>query len=133
MKEKVFCAFCKLPQKVYKRRHVHALEVVALAGAGAITTYLIWQDFHWAGVFLFGSLTLISEMIYQMRWRLSIVCKGCGFDPMLYKKNPELAAQEVKAYLEERKKDPLFLLKPQPKILPIIKKVKNFKWTDTQP
>lgn len=131
MKEKVFCTFCQLPQKVYKNKHVHPLELIGLAGVGAITTYLIWQDFHWTGVFLFASLALLSETIHQTRWRQSVKCKGCGFDAILYKKNPQSAAEEVKAFLEMRKQDPRYLLKPQPRIKPIIKKVKDFKWKDT--
>lgn len=111
---------------------MHLFEVMALAVAGAITSYLIWQDFHWASVFLFAAFVLVTELAYQMRWRQSIKCKGCGFDPITYKKDPEQASRDVKAYLEMRKQDPLYLLKPQPRIRPIIKKVKNYKWTDLQ-
>jgi hypothetical protein len=132
LKQQFFCSFCQLPQKVYSRRHVHLLEVVGFAVVGAITTHLVWHDFHWAGILLFCSLTILSEFIYQMRWRLSVKCKSCGFDPLLYKQSPHLAAQEVKTFLEKRKEDPLYLLKPQPKIKPIIKKVKDFKWKDSQ-
>ncbi len=130
MKERFFCSFCELPQKVYKRKHIHLFEIMALAMAGAIASYLIWQDFHWSSLFLFAALVLITELTYQVRWRHSIKCKGCGFDPITYKNNPEKAASEVKIYLEKRKEDPLYLLRPQPNIKPIIKKVKNYKWTD---
>lgn len=130
MKENVFCAFCQLPQSVYRRKHIHPGDVFGLAIAGAIATYLIWQDFHWAGVFLFAAFVLVAELIYQTRWRVSVRCKNCGFDPLVYKRDPEQAAQQVRGFLEERKKDPLYLLKPQPKIQPIIKKVKNFKLPD---
>ncbi len=130
MKEKVFCAFCKLPQKVYKRRHVHPVELVGLAIAGGITSYLIWEDLHWSGLFLFAMFAVISELGYQARWKLSIKCRSCGFDPLLYKRNPELAAGEVKVFLANRKQDPLYLLRSQPKIEPIYKKVKNFKWKE---
>jgi hypothetical protein len=104
--------------------------MLALAVVGAIASYLIWQDFHWSSLFLFAALVLMTELTYQVRWRHSIKCKGCGFDPITYKQNPERAAAEVKLYLEQRKQDPLYLLRPQPHIRPIIKKVKNYKWTD---
>jgi hypothetical protein len=130
VKERFFCTFCELPQKVYKRKHIHLFELLGLAVAGAITSYLIWQEFHWASLFLFISLVTITELTYQVRWRHSVKCKGCGFDPISYKKDPEQAALDVKNYLEMRKQDPSYLLRPQPRIKPIIKKVKNYKWTD---
>lgn len=47
-----------------------------------------------------------------MRWRLSILCQACGFDPALYLKDSSLAAAQVKRHLEMRSKDPRFLLAP---------------------
>ncbi len=133
MKVRFFCTFCELPQKVYKRKHIHLFEMLALAIVGVITSFLIWQDFHWASVFLIAAMVMVTEFTYQVRWRHSVKCKGCGFDPITYKRNPEQAASEVKIYLEQRKQNPLYLLKPQPQIRPIIKKVKNYKWTDLKP
>lgn len=104
--------------------------ILALTVVGAVFTYLVWQDFHWTGVVLFLILAVTAEMVAQMRWRMSIRCSACGFDPVVYKRNPQVAADAVKAFLAERKKDPLYLLKPQPDIRPIIKKVKDYKWTE---
>ncbi len=130
MKQKVYCSFCKLPQKVYKSKHIGVFVILALTVVGAVFTYLVWQDFHWTGVVLFLILAVTAEMVAQMRWRMSIRCSACGFDPVVYKRNPQVAADAVKAFLAERKKDPLYLLKPQPDIRPIIKKVKDYKWTE---
>ena len=63
----------------------------------------------------------------RVRWRNSVKCPHCGFDPIVYKSNPEKAAQITKAFLEKRKRDPTYLLKPQPQIKPIINKTENWR------
>lgn len=55
---------------------------------------------------------LLGELLLHFRWRLALICRQCGFDPLVYKKNPELAAVKVKTFLEKRKTDPRFLLAP---------------------
>ncbi len=97
------------------------------AGVGAIVTYLVWHDFHIAGPMVFVVLASVAEATHRLRWRASIKCKHCGFDPLVYKQSPEEAAKTVKSFLDNRKKDPLYMLKPQPRIKPIIKKVKDYK------
>lgn len=123
MKTNAFCTFCSLPQKVYAKKHIHILEILAFGVVGALGTYLIWGDFHMAGPVAFFTCILSSEVVHQMRWRQSVACRSCGFDPLLYKKNPVAAADKVKVFLDNRKQDPRYLLKPQPQIKPIIKKV----------
>jgi len=122
-KKKIFCAFCSLPQRIYTKKHINIFEMFGFAAVGVIVTYLVWQDFHWVGVIIFGALAFSAEMTHRLRWRNSITCKNCGFDPITYKRSPDRAAQTVKSFLEQRKEDPLYLLKPQPKIAPIIKKI----------
>lgn len=118
MRHQAYCSFCSLPQKIYSKKHVNIFELFIFAGVGAIVTYLVWQDFHIVGPLIFIILTTLAEWVHRVRWRFSIKCKNCGFDPLLYKKAPEEAAQTVKAFLAHRKEDPLYLLMPQPKIKP---------------
>lgn len=92
-----------------------------------IFTYLLWGDFHYIGLLLFTLLTITAELTHRMRWRSSVNCRGCGFDPILYKANPSQVAANVKEKLAQRKSDPLYMLKSQPKIKPVIRKVKNYR------
>ena len=126
MKHNAFCSFCSLPQKVFRKKHVNPIELFMFGAVGAIVTHLVWGEFHIAGPLIFVILTCATEWMHRLRWRYSIKCRHCGFDPLLYKQAPEDAAATVKAFLANRKKDPLYLLKPQPRIKPIIKKVKNY-------
>ncbi len=53
---------------------------------------------------------------------MKMICDFCGFDPVLYKREPARAAEKVKAFIEARKTDPKMLLKPYPKLEPIKKR-----------
>jgi hypothetical protein len=126
VRHQTYCSFCSLPQKVYSNKHVGFFALFMLAIVSVIVTYLVWGEFHIAGPLLFVIFASVAEWTHRLRWRYSIKCKSCGFDPLLYKSAPAEAAQTVKAFLDNRKKDPLYLLKPQPRIKPIIKKVKKY-------
>lgn len=52
---------------------------------------------------IFVCLLATAEYFIQIRWRLSVVCRACGFDPVLYVKSPHQALQEVKLRLSERR------------------------------
>lgn len=124
---KSFCVFCSLPLKVYAKKHVIAPELGVFCFVSIVFTYLVWGEFHVMGLLLFALLTTAAEITHRLRWRASVKCKGCGFDPVMYKSNPEQAAATVKTQLAARKHDPLYMLKPRPKIKPIIRKVKNYR------
>jgi hypothetical protein len=76
------------------------------------------------GLIIWAAFALISELFVSMRWRISMVCKNCGFDPILYIKEPEKAAEKVKLKLDERKLRPESIL-AQPLTLPTISKLRK--------
>ena len=47
---------------------------------------------------------MISEIFIQLRWRLTVACPRCGFDPVLYVKDPEKAARRVRQFYDETMK-----------------------------
>ena len=61
---------------------------------------------------IFVILLAISEVFVQLRWRVSMTCTYCGFDPVLYLKNIDCAVAKFKKRLDERKSDPATLLAP---------------------
>ncbi len=82
--------------------------------------YVLWEGLDpRAGIF-FVLFLICSEIFVQARWRLSVICQSCGFDPILYKKNQNQAAQNVKIFLAEKKKNPENLLR-KPLNLPVLK------------
>ncbi len=112
-RQSCYCAFCKSTKKVYKRKHLSFFEVIVMMLFSTLTTYLIWAPFDPRGLMILFLLLGTGEVFYRLRWRQSVICTNCGFDPVIYVQNPELAGQKIKDFLEMRKDDPRFLLKPK--------------------
>ena len=119
--KRCYCAFCRTKRVVYTKRHISTLDGVLVFMASLLATVILWQDFDPRAVVLFAVGLGISEMFIIFRWRMSIACPHCGFDPVLYKKTPEKAALRVKQHLEMRRLDPLSAFSPPPK-LPVLRK-----------
>ncbi|MBY0313982.1 MAG: hypothetical protein K2Q26_00555 [Bdellovibrionales bacterium] len=117
-RKEVYCGFCRLPHKVYTQKHISWLEVGGFALLSGIVSFLVWREFHPASLTIFIVGSLWAEFVIRYRWRQSVKCKNCGFDPIVYKRSPAQAADLVQAFLDNRKVDPSFLLKPQPKLPP---------------
>jgi hypothetical protein len=79
---------------------------------------LIWREFDPRVFTIFIIFLAIGETFVQLRWRMSLTCKHCGFDPVIYKKNPEDAAEKVRGHLLRRREDPRYLL-ARPLDLPV--------------
>ena len=123
--EKVLCAFCKLPRRVYKKNEVSIFDAVILLFVTALFAYLVWGGPDVRSLLVFMTLAFVLQVFVRVRWRESLKCQHCGFDPIVYKRNNTEAALAVKDYLEYRKDNPKFLLKPQPKIKPLIVKAEK--------
>ncbi len=74
---------------------------------------------------LFGLFIGAGEVFTYLRWRMSMSCKYCGFDPVLYKSSPARAREKVKAFYESRIGTPEFLLSKSPLLEVHRQQVKN--------
>ncbi len=83
----------------------------------------MWQEYDPRALIIFVLCVAASVVFIELRWRLSVICRTCGFDPIIYKKQPDLAAQRVKEMLELRRQDPKYLL-AKPLNLPAISEKK---------
>ena len=107
---KVFCAFCRSPRRMPSSKRIEARHILGSILASALTMLLIWREFDPRSIFIFVVFLALAEVFVQVRWRMSLSCKKCGFDPVVYKKNAEVAVEKVKDHLQRRKHDPRFLL-----------------------
>lgn len=114
-----YCAFCKSPRRISRKRSIGLLNVLGSVVASAVIMMALWQEFDPRVMVVFIVCLVISETFVKIRWRLSVPCRQCGFDPVLYLKNPELAAAKVKGHLEIRRTDGNYLLS-KPLNLPTI-------------
>ncbi|HVK60230.1 MAG TPA: hypothetical protein VM432_01720 [Bdellovibrionales bacterium] len=116
-----FCAFCRSERNVYRKRHIGVVDMFLALAASALLSFIIWQDLD-PRLAIFFSLGLgLAELFIVFRWRLSIVCSKCGFDPVIYRKSPEQAAERVKAHYKSRREDPLWMMAPPPSLPRIAK------------
>lgn len=119
-----YCAFCKVERKVYVNKHLGFIDILGLVMLGITLTYVIFKGLDPRGLFIVGLLLIVAETFSQTRWRTSMICRNCGFDPVVYVRNPEQAGLKIKAFLDRRSESPEHLLRP-PVVLPVKKEVKG--------
>jgi hypothetical protein len=111
--EKIFCAFCKSPRMISLRKRVGVLHVLMSLVFGGLLNAIFWSYYDPRGLVFALLFILLAEVCVQLRWRLSLKCKECGFDPVLYINDRAQAVAQVKYRLFERSKDPQYMLRPQ--------------------
>lgn len=104
------------------KRHIGVVDSALAILASGLLSWIIWQQLDPRAVIFIALGLGLAELFIMMRWRLSIACARCGFDPVLYKKSPEKAASKVKIYIAQRREDPMSAFSPPPKLPVIIKK-----------
>ena len=112
-----YCAFCKTPRKVYFHKHLTYIEVVGLVLFSLILTYALYQSLELRGLYLTGGFLFAGEVFSQLKWRASMICRNCGFYPVVYVRNPEQAGLKIKAFMAKRSESPDHLLR-NPVVMP---------------
>ena len=112
-----YCAFCKTPRKMYRKKRLGLADILGAALGALVMMGFLFQDWDARAFLIFIGLLAIAETFIQLRWRMGVVCKSCGFDPVLYVKSPDQAATRVNAFLLAKKDDPMSLLSA-PLVLP---------------
>lgn len=101
-----FCAFCKSSRRVYTRRGIGLFNIFASLLGTVGVSYIIFQSWDPRAIFVFIGFMVVSELFLRLRWRIAMTCRHCGFDPVLYMKDVNLAVQKVQRRLEARRIDP---------------------------
>ena len=109
-----FCAFCKSPRKVYVKKHVDLTNVVGASLLSMAVGQAYWGAPDPRALVLFCVTIVLSEIMIYLRWRASLVCTLCGFDPLIYKRSPQKASDLVKKFYQERAQHPSFWLSRSP-------------------
>lgn len=112
--QQCYCAFCKSERRIYAKKHVSLTNVLAASFLATTLTYAYFGGPDPRGVTMFCIFVGIAEIFVYSRWRMSMSCNLCGFDPVIYKRSPEAAAQKVRAFYEEKSRDPQFYLSRSP-------------------
>ncbi len=119
-----YCAFCKVERKVYAKKHLGLVDIIGLVGLSMLITVTIFKTMDPRGLVITGTMLIVAELFSQTKWRASMICRNCGFDPVIYVRSPEQAGLKIKAFLERRREMPEFLLRA-PVVLPVKKEKKG--------
>lgn len=92
----------------------------------------LWGRFDARVFVIFAFLLSMTEIVIQFRWRMSLICHSCGFDPVVYVKDPPAAARKVREKLEKRRTDPSMAL-ARPLNLPVVRESKRMVEPPTGP
>ncbi len=118
-RETCYCAFCRSPKKVHTTKSLRFHHVILSAVTAMIMVYFVKREIHPAGFVVFVLLMLICEFFLKIRWRMGIVCRHCGFDPVLYMKDLDKTVDQVKNHLDKRRQSSTYLM-TRPLNLPVI-------------
>lgn len=99
-----------------RRKGVGPLQIAAATLTSALLTLALWREPDPRGLVVFAFCLAAAEIAMQLRWRMSLLCPVCGFDPVVYLKDPAKAASQVKSHMETRRQDPASFFKPQPRL-----------------
>lgn len=119
-----YCAFCKVERKVYAHKHLTLLDIIGLVFLGIVCTYVSFKFLDPRGLVFVAVLLLFGEAFSQAKWRTSMICRNCGFDPVVYVRSPEQAGLKIKAFLDKRSSSPEHLLRA-PVVRPVKKEIKG--------
>ena len=110
-KTECYCAFCKTPRTVYTEKSVRLRHFFWSFLFSCAASFVVWRTWDPKSLLFFVVALMFAEAFLKIRWRVHMTCRNCGFDPVIYVKNPEKAANLVKEFLDRRAQDPAFLLK----------------------
>lgn len=102
-----FCAFCRSPKTYFKRRRLGLANIFGALLSAAAINYIFTHGVDSRVLVIFIANLFVLEFALKIRWRMSLICKECGFDPVIYKRSPETACQMVKDKTELRRADPI--------------------------
>lgn len=108
---------------MYTKKNIGIGDIVGSALGAGVLMMAIWQEFDPRVMVIFIFLLAIAEVFVQIRWRMTMTCPHCGFDPVLYLKDQAKAVEKVKIRLDQRRSNPATLL-AKPIHLPKISKEK---------
>lgn len=107
-----YCAFCRTPHRIYVKKGIGAKEILSALLLSLSFMWGIWGAWSLRAIPIFLATLFVGEWIAHFRWRLALVCRQCGFDPLIYKQSPARAAQKVKDFLDRRRLNPSYLMAP---------------------
>ena len=105
-----FCAFCKSPRRIETKKHLGWINVGLSGLFASVVMWVVWFELNPKAIVIFVMALVSSEIFIQIRWRLSLACPHCQFDPLVYLKNPEKASIRVRQHFETIQDSPKYVM-----------------------
>ncbi len=112
---------------MYRNKNLSLFTILGLIGLSVVLTKTIWHNIDTRGLFILAFILITGEVCAQIKWRGSMICNNCGFDAVLYVRNPEAAGLKIKEFMEYRSTRPEYLLRPS---IPLPKRKVHSKNTE---
>lgn len=109
-KQTCFCSYCRNERTYNANKHIQIWDILFLLIPSVLLSVIFWQKLDPRAILFWVIMAGIVEIWCMVQWRIHIVCRYCGFDPVLYVQSPEKAAEKVKNFMEDRKNTAAFLL-----------------------
>ena len=113
-KNDCYCAFCKTKRHIYPKKHATAINLFSVMAFAFCLSTGLWTWYDPRSIVIFAVSLMFTEIFIYLRWRFSVICNHCGFDPVIYRKSPEEASERVRKFYERRTQDPDFILSNGP-------------------
>ncbi|OFZ12800.1 MAG: hypothetical protein A2Z20_06990 [Bdellovibrionales bacterium RBG_16_40_8] len=125
--QNVYCAFCRLERSVYTKKSINWTNVLLSLLATGLFMNLIWGEVDARAIIIFVFFLSFAEIFIRVRWRMSLTCPHCEFDPILYKTSREKAVFKVRKRLDEVRTSGEYMFKTNNPLhnLPVIVKNKD--------
>lgn len=99
---KFYCPLCGHHQKTKTAAGIGLRHHLQFSLATFVFCYFTWTLFGPKGILTYLIFWSITEAILRFQRRSQWVCEECGFDPFLYKQDPNLMRDAVQKYIQSR-------------------------------
>ncbi|MGZ3723791.1 MAG: hypothetical protein ACXVA9_12700 [Bdellovibrionales bacterium] len=96
------------------KKHIGLTNVLCAIAFSVASTYAAFAEPDPRGLMIFCIFIIGAEIFVYMRWRMSIICSMCGFDPIVYKRSPSKASARVSEFFKDQVENPEFWLSKSP-------------------
>lgn len=97
-----FCPLCCSLQRTHTVQKIGWQHHLGITTATLVFTLFLWNIFGAKGLSTYLFLWGAFEVSYRIRKRAEFICKNCGFDPFLYRRDVNKMRAEVKTFLQNR-------------------------------
>lgn len=97
-----FCPLCGNHEKTRTVKPVAIRQHLQIALATFVFSYFLWPVFGPKGVLTYLVFWAGTEFAMRLQRRSQWLCSSCGFDPFLYKQDPEKMRAVVKEFIQKR-------------------------------